>query len=141
MLTQKAKYAIKALTYLGQQGRITRTVDIAENARIPKKFLESILLELKRHQLVNSVQGSLGGYYLMKDPANISLAFVYRLFEGPIALIPCASEKFYKPCKDCLDEKTCTIRKAMIEVRDKTFAALEGITIEKLMKEEGKAKK
>ena len=135
MLTQKAKYAIKALTYLAQQGKLTRTADIAEKARIPKKFLESILLELKRHQLVNSVQGSLGGYYLMKDASQISLAAVYRLFEGPIALIPCASEKFYKPCKDCQDEKTCTIRKAMIQVRDQTLAALEAITIQKLVGE------
>lgn len=133
MLTQKAKYAIKALTYLAQQGRLTRTVDIADNARIPKKFLESILLELKRHQLVASVQGSLGGYYLLKDPGHISLAAVYRLFEGPIALIPCASEKFYKPCSDCPDEKSCTIRLAMIQVRDQTLAALEAITIKKLV--------
>jgi Rrf2 family protein len=132
MLTQKAKYAIKALVCLAQNEGLVRTKDIAENARIPKKFLESILLELKSHQLVASVQGAGGGYHLLKKPEEITLAAVYRIFEGPIALVPCASMNFYQPCLDCEDEKSCQIRSAMIIVREQTLYALQQITIEKM---------
>lgn len=133
MLTQKAKYAIKALVYLAERGKLTKTQEIAEQARIPKKFLEAILLELKSHSIVASQQGAAGGYFLLRPAAQISLADVYRLFEGPVALVPCASEKFYQPCADCADEKTCVIRKAMIRVRERTLKALDCITIQKMV--------
>jgi Rrf2 family protein len=133
MLTQKAKYAIKALLYLAQQKSLVRTQEIANKALIPKKFLEGILLELKSHKLVASVQGASGGYTLIKDPATISLADIYRIFEGPIALVPCASVNFYARCADCEDERTCVIRKAMVEVRKSTLEALEGQTIETML--------
>lgn len=132
MLTQKAKYAIKALVYLAQNKGLVKTKDIADNAHIPKKFLESILLELKSHQLVASVQGANGGYNLSKKPCDISLATVYRIFEGPIALVPCASLNFYQPCFDCEDESSCQIRRAMLQVREQTLDALQQITIEKM---------
>ena len=133
MLTQKGKYAIKALIHLAEKGTIVKTQEIAEEARIPKKFLESILLELKRHGFVESLQGASGGYKLAKKPSEINLADLHRVFEGPIGLISCASEKFYKPCSDCKDVATCSLRLAMKQVRDKTFVALKSITIQKII--------
>lgn len=132
MLTQKAKYAIKALIYLAQNEGLVKTKDIAANANIPKKFLESILIELKSHQIAASVQGAAGGYYLLKKPSEINLADIHRIFEGPIALLLCASQKFYRPCEDCSDVENCKLRKAMSEVRQKTLDALKGITIDTL---------
>ena len=137
MLTQKAKYAIKALTFLAQKGGLTKTQEIADAARIPKKFLESILLELKSHQLVASQQGAGGGYYLSKQPSEINLATIHRMFEGPIALLYCASLNFYKPCTDCQDVENCQLRHAMIHVRTQTLRALENITIQSMVDGEG----
>lgn len=136
MLTQKGKYAIKALVYLAERASLVKTQDIADHARIPKKFLETILLELKRHGLVSSVQGATGGYILAKSPGEINLAEMYRLFEGPIALISCAAEKFYAPCVDCQEVDSCTLRMAMRQVRDQTYEALEAITIHSLVRKE-----
>ena len=133
MLTQKGKYAIKALVYLAQKGTLVKTQEIAEGAHIPKKFLESILIELKNHRFVNSKQGAFGGYYLEKDPAEITLAELYRIFEGPIALLQCAALKFYKPCEDCHEGDQCHLRQAMIEVRNQTLKALECLTIQKIV--------
>jgi len=133
MLTQKGKYAIKALVFLAERGELVKTQEIAEGAQIPKKFLESILIELKNHRLVSSRQGAFGGYYLEKDPAEITLAELYRIFEGPIALVQCAAIKFYKPCIDCNEGDRCHLRKAMIEVRDQTLKALESLTIQKIV--------
>ena len=140
MLTQKAKYAIKALLYLAQQKSIVRTQDIATKARVPRKFLEAILLELKGHKLVASVQGASGGYTLIKDPATISMADIYRIFEGPIALVPCASVNFYARCADCEDEKTCLIRRAIIDVRERTLEALEAQTIASMLERNARRK-
>lgn len=132
MLTQKAKYAIKALIYLTEKGGLAKTKEIAEKAKIPKKFLENILLDLKARALVSSHQGASGGYYLLRDASEINLAEVYRIFEGAVALVPCASELFYQPCSDCSDEEHCSIRKAMQHVRQQTLQALEQITIQKM---------
>ena len=112
MLSHKTKYALKALLYLAQQeeGFIAKTMDIAEGANIPKKFLEQILLELKRGHFVSSKQGKLGGYYLVKSKNEITLADIHRLFDGAIALLPCASINFYEPCSDCKTESECLLR-------------------------------
>ncbi len=133
MLTQKAKYAIKAITYLAQKGELTKTQEISEGAMIPRKFLESILLELKSRQLVGSHQGAAGGYFLLKNPSEISLADMHRMFEGPIALLYCASLNFYQPCTDCADVENCKLKLALINVRTKTLEAMEGITIDQLI--------
>jgi len=132
MLTQKAKYAIKALIYLAENEGLVKTKDIAENAQIPKKFLESILVELKSHQMVASVQGAAGGYHLMKKPSEINLATIHRIFEGPIALLRCASPNFYQPCTDCPDVPACKIRMALAEIRQKTFDAMQEISLAQL---------
>lgn len=134
MISQKAKYAIKALTFLAEKptGQPVKTIDIAKNARIPKKFLEHILLDLKNASLVSSRQGVQGGYYLLKDPENINLADIYRLFDGAVALLPCASYKFFEPCADCDDVETCRLRFELIEVKKQTLIALKKVTIKSL---------
>jgi len=136
MLSQKTKYALKALLYLAQQeeGFIAKTIDIAEGATIPKKFLEQILLELKRGHFVSSKQGKLGGYYLIKTKNEITLADIHRLFDGAIALLPCASLNFYEPCSDCKTESKCLLRLGLITIREKTLAAMQSITIASLIK-------
>jgi Rrf2 family protein len=136
MLSQKTKYALKALLYLAQQeeGFIAKTMDIAEGATIPKKFLEQILLELKRGHFVSSKQGKMGGYYLIKSKNEITLADIHRLFDGAIALLPCASLNFYEPCSDCKTESDCLLRLGLIAIREKTLSAMESITIASLIK-------
>lgn len=136
MLSHKAKYALKALLYLAQQeeGFIAKTMDIAEGANIPKKFLEQILLELKRGHFVSSKQGKLGGYYLLKSKNEITLADIHRLFDGAIALLPCASLNFYEPCTDCTTESECTLRHGLLTIRDETLKVMKNITIGSLIK-------
>ena len=136
MLSHKTKYALKALLYLAQQeeGFIAKTMDIAEGATIPKKFLEQILLELKRGHFVSSKQGKMGGYYLIKSKNEITLADIHRLFDGAIALLPCASLNFYEPCSDCKTESECLLRLGLVAIREKTLAAMESITIASLIK-------
>ena len=89
---------------------IVLTDDIAKSENIPKKFLELILLDLKHAGYVRSKQGSKGGYRLVQDPSEITLAEIYRLFDGAIALVPCVSQKFYEKCDDCPDEKACCLK-------------------------------
>ena len=103
--------------------------EIAESERIPKRFLESILLELKKNGYLNSKLGKTGGYFLMKEPATINLLEIVRLFEGSIALLRCTSERFYEPCDHCKDEATCTIREPFKEIRDYTFNKLASTTL------------
>ncbi|WP_035670302.1 Rrf2 family transcriptional regulator [Flavobacterium sp. 83] len=136
MLSHKAKYALKALLYLAQQdeNHISRTIEIAEAANIPKKFLEQILLDLKRGHFVGSKQGKFGGYYLLKSKNDITLADIHRLFDGAIALLPCASLNFYEPCADCTSESECLLRHGLMVIRDETLKAMQGITISSLVK-------
>jgi Rrf2 family protein len=136
MLSQKTKYALKALLYLAEQDvdHISKTVEIAEAASIPKKFLEQILLDLKRGHFVGSKQGKFGGYYLLKSKNDITLADIHRLFDGAIALLPCASLNFYERCSDCVDESECLLRHGLITIREETLKAMEGITIASLVK-------
>jgi Rrf2 family protein len=137
MISKKLKYALKALIHIANyqdtEGYV-KAHDIAEHGQIPKKFLEQILLELKKGRILNSRQGNVGGYYFLKKPSDVTLAEVYRLIEGPIALVPCASKNYYEPCEDCPDESACSIRFALIEVRDETLKILERRNIEDLAK-------
>ena len=130
MISKKMKYALKALIYIAEQeGNQVTTKEIAEKAAIPKKFLEQILLELKKGRIINSRQGSSGGYYMLRQPAQIPLSEIYRLIDGPIALTPCVSQNFYEPCDDCVNEATCKIRIALARVREQTLAILEQTSI------------
>ena len=130
MLSKKTIYAFKALTHLSneyEKGPIL-IADIARKKRIPLKFLENILLELKKAGILQSKKGKGGGYFLAKEPGKILLADVLRLVDGPIALLPCVSLHFYEKCKNC-DEKHCGLNRVMIEVRDANLAILEKKTV------------
>jgi Rrf2 family protein len=128
MLSQKAKYAIKALLFLTRaqaQGKVIAARDIATRENIPKKFLELIFFELRRHGLVVSMRGREGGYALAKRAADISIASIVRAVDGPIAPLPCASVRFYRRCEDCQNENECEVRRLMREVRDAAAAILD----------------
>lgn len=136
MMSKRCKYALKAMVRLARnynQGFLSTAI-IAQDENISKKFLEQILLELKRARLVNSKQGTAGGYYLLKSPDDISLADIYRIFEGPIALTPCISINFYEPCDDCVDEATCYLRNELIIVREKTRKSMMEATLTSFIK-------
>ncbi len=131
MLSKKTKYGIKAMTFLARQEDNTpvQIAEIAKSENISLKFLESILLLLRNSGFLGAKKGKGGGYYLIKDPKEINMAHVYRILEGPIALLPCASHNFYEKCDDCKEELNCAVRKLMIEVRDNTLKILESNTL------------
>jgi Rrf2 family protein len=138
MLSKKCKYAIHALVYLAQrhdQGPV-QIQDISDDQHIPKKFLEAILLELRHAKILESKKGKGGGYYLVKDPAEVNLMQVMRLIDGPIALLPCVSLNYYERCEECRNEKTCGIRDSLIAVRDETLKILGNSTLAKIVKRE-----
>lgn len=127
MLSRKTKYGIKALIYIAKQEKLMPVLisEISEKENISKKFLETILLDLKKIGLLGSKKGKGGGYYLLKDPKDISIANIIRFLDGPIALLPCVSLNFYEKCMDCPDEETCALNKLMIQVRDNALNVLE----------------
>jgi Rrf2 family protein len=131
MLSQKARYALRALFVLGEHTGTEPIMiaDIAEAANVPRKFLEQILLEMKRRGIVHSMRGKFGGYTLGRKPDDISFAEVIRVIDGPLALSPCASRTAYRKCDDCEDEVTCAIRKVLLNVRDATSDILETHTL------------
>ena len=135
MLTQKTRYSILAMVRLAKEyGKGTLMInEIAESEKVPKRFLESILLELKNNGYLGSRLGKNGGYYLIKNPGEVNLLEIVRLFEGSIALLKCTSEKYYEPCEHCKDEQTCSIRETFKDIRDYTFKKLEGTTLEMLV--------
>jgi Rrf2 family protein len=131
MLSQKARYALHALFILArQEGEEPMMIaDIAEQAHVPRKFLEQILLGLKKRGVVRSQRGRQGGYMLGRSPEDITFADVIREIDGPLALSPCVSLTAYHACDDCDDEETCAIRKALLAARDATAAVLETRTL------------
>ena len=135
MLSKKTKYAIHALTYLAKKdpSQPTLIVDISKEANIPRKFLETILLDLKKNGILGSKMGKGGGYFIRKKPSEIQLSTIIRLFNGPIALLPCASKNYYEPCDECEDEASCGLRFVMEEVRDETLNILEKKTIQDII--------
>ncbi|TZF83046.1 Rrf2 family transcriptional regulator [Pedobacter sp. BS3] len=137
MLTKKAKYAFKALIALARNegNRPMLISDIAEQEQLPKKFLEAILLELKRSGFLGSKKGAGGGYYLMKPAQEIKMSAIIRVIDGPIALLPCVSLNFYERCEECTEDY-CGIRDVMREVRDATLKILGDTSIWDMMKKE-----
>ncbi len=135
MLSKKTKYAIHALTFLAKKDptQPTLIIDIAKEANIPRKFLETILLDLKKNGILGSKMGKGGGYFIRKKPSEIQLSTIIRLFNGPIALLPCASKNYYEPCDECEDEASCGLRFVMEEVRDETLNILEKKTIQDII--------
>jgi len=132
MISQKARYAIKALIALASAppGAPVQTREIAERGgRIPRAFLEQILLDLKRHRVVESRRGKVGGYSLTRAPGDLSLGEILRIVDGPIAPLSCLSKNYYRRCDDCEEEETCALRLALIEAFEAQVAALERTTL------------
>jgi len=127
MLSQKARYALHALIVLAEHGggEPLQIADIAKDARVPRKFLEQILLDLKKRGLVRSQRGRSGGYLIGKSARDISFADVIRVIDGPLALAPCVSVTAYHKFDDCVDEQTCAIRKVLLAALDATATVLE----------------
>lgn len=145
MLSKKSKYAIKALVGLAKNhgNEIPlRIAQIAEQEHIPKKFLESILVELRNNGLLHSKMGASGGYYLAKDPSEIFLSQVIRLSGGPIALLPCVSLNFYESCEECEGgEEQCALHDVMLEVREATVEILAKTSLSDLVEREDRLSK
>jgi Rrf2 family protein len=134
MLSKRTKYGMRALGYLASrygQGPVL-IADIAERKKIPVKFLENILLQLKTAGILDSKKGKGGGYFLTHPPRKTNLAAIFRIIEGPIALLPCVSLNFYEKCQDC-NEKKCALNRVMIQTRDATLKVLEKRTIADLI--------
>ena len=135
MVSKKTKYAINALVYLAKRkddGPILIS-EIAERENIPQKFLEAILLNLKRAGVLASKKGKGGGYYLLRSPDEVNMAEIMRLFDGPIALLPCVTYKYYERCDECKNEEVCGIRDIFLEIRNKTVDLLKGATLSEII--------
>ena len=143
MLSQKARYALRALFLLAGRtlGEPVLIAEIAVKARVPRKFLEQILLDLKRRGILTSMRGKHGGYTLGRPADQISFAEVIRAIDGPLALAPCASVTAYRRCGDCVDEETCAIRKVLLAARDATASVLETRMISEALSEKASAAK
>lgn len=139
MITQKMKYALKALTTLADeragQGGALRIEEIALRSGAPKRFLEHILLEIRNAGFIASVRGRNGGYRLIKDPAAIPLSELLRLIDGPIAPLPCLSRSAYQRCDDCTSEATCRIRKVFAEVFWSYLLLIESMTLADIVRD------
>ena len=133
MITQKMKYALKALMVLADEragaGKALRIEEIAQRSDAPKRFLEHILLEIRNAGVIASIRGRNGGYVLIKDPALVSLSELLRLIDGPIAPLACLSRRAYQRCEDCSDEETCRIRKVFAEVFWSYLLIIESLTL------------
>ena len=131
MIAQKTRYALRSLLFLAEEqgGVPVQLGRIAETQRVPPKYLELIMLDLKKAGLVKSARGPKGGYKLARTADQISFGEVVRSMEGPIALVSCASVNFYAPCGDCQDEATCAIRRAFAILRDQSTAVLDSISL------------
>jgi Rrf2 family protein len=131
VLSKKSKYGLKALLILAREaGRGPVLVaELARREALPRKFLEAILLELKRRRIVESRKGKGGVYFLNRRPDDITFGEVIRALDGPLAAVPCVSQTAYMPCAECLDEETCGVRLAMKKVRDATARILDNTTL------------
>jgi Rrf2 family protein len=100
---------------------------------MPQRFLEVILLELKKMGILGSKPGKSGGYYLIKKPEDVTLQDIVRHFEGAIAMLYCVSEKHYQPCEFCKDESNCNIRRVFLTIREKTNEVLQQTSLRELI--------
>ncbi len=133
MISKKTKYGLKALTFIARQEKKTVPISlISKSENIPQKYLESILLTLRKSGFLGSKKGKGGGYYLLKKASDIPMTEVMRVLEGPIALLPCVSLNYYEKCEDCKDEAACSLNKLMIKVRDSTLEIFRNTTLEDL---------
>ena len=147
MLSQKTRYAMRALFVLAKhEGDTPLTIgDVSRDAAVPKKFLEQILLDLKRRGMLRSMRGKHGGYVLGRPAESIFFAEVIRAIDGPLALSPCVSVTAYQKCRDCIDETTCAMRLVLLDVRNATADILENRSLASMLSEKkaasGRARK
>lgn len=141
MLTKKGKYGLKALVDLAnlQSGESAFVTDIAARNNIPKKFLDAILLELRKDGILRSKKGPNGGYGLAKPASDITIGQVVRALDGPLAPIRCASRTAFEPCDDCADPVNCQVRLSMTEVRDAIAGILDSMTLDQFVNKKGMA--
>ena len=129
MLSQKARYALRAMIELARENGQVTAGELADRADAPRKFLEAILLSLSREGLVVSRRGKFGGYVLGRPAEAVSFAEIIRLVDGPLALAPCVSRTAFRRCEDCRDLAACALREALLKARDATAAVLEGYSL------------
>lgn len=138
MISKKAKYALKALKVLAEhygKGPVLISY-IAEREKIPRKFLEAILLDLRNNGVLQSQKGKGGGYLLRIPPDEVKFSKVLRIIDGPIAPTLCVSLFFYGKCDDCADEETCSLRTVLTKWRDANLAVLDGTSLTDMLKVE-----
>ena len=135
MLSKKTKYGLKALSYLARQDSKTpiQISVISAHENISQKFLESILLTLKKNGVLGSKKGKGGGYYLLHDAKDVKMSKIMRILEGPIAMVPCVSLNYYEKCDDCPDENTCAVHHLLLDVRDSVLKIFNNRTLADLI--------
>lgn len=138
MLSKKAQYALYALVYLARERDKGPVLirDIAESEKLPRKFLESILLEMRTLGILASKKGKGGGYQLRRAPEEVNMAEIIRHFDGAIALLPCATFRYYEQCDHCKNEQTCAIKSYIKEIRDETVRMMKNITLKDILDRE-----
>lgn len=140
MISQKTKYAIKALITLAEEqaegGSSLRIEEIANRSNTPKRFLEHILIDIRNAGIIGSRRGRDGGYLLIKSPESISVSEVLRMIDGPIAPLPCLSRRAYRRCDDCVDESACRIRKVFGDLYAAYLLMVESLTLADLMRDD-----
>ncbi len=138
MLSKKTKYAINALIYIARHEDKSPIMsrEIADKQKIPKKFLESILLDLKKANILESKRGRHGGYFLKQPKENINLAEIMRLFDGAIAFLPCVTHDYYEACEECQHEEQCGIHHAFLELKYLTVKFLKSCTLKDILQRE-----
>lgn len=133
MISQKMKYALKALMVLGDEhagsAQPLRIEEIARRSGAPKRFLEHILLDIRNADIIASTRGRAGGYKLIKDPSHVSVSELLRLIDGPMAPLQCLSRNSYQRCDDCVDEAACRIRRVFAEVFWSYLVLIESLTL------------
>ena len=138
MLSQKTKYALKALVLLADDEKAkkgpTLISSLVQRGNMPQKFLEAILLEMRNAKILHSKKGKGGGYYLYKKPEEVNLVEIIRLMDGAISLLPCVSLNYYERCDECVNEVTCGIRDAFTGVRDESLKLLSKSTLAQIVK-------
>lgn len=135
MLSQKARYALRAMLYLARKAAPAPVQEIAVAEAVPRKYLEQIMVALKARGLVASRRGAQGGYSLARGPDAISFADIIRCIDGPLALAPCVSQTAFRVCPDCRSLETCEIRPALLAVRNASSAILEGMSLLRALEE------
>jgi Rrf2 family protein len=131
MISNKAKYAFRALLAIAAapEGEALTSAEIAKRHNIPHKFLEQILLDMKKAGILESRRGKTGGYIMLRPADTISFGEVLRLFEGPLAPLPCLSRQSYRRCEDCVSESRCEIRREFARAYEASRQVLDSRTI------------